>query len=288
MPPRLTKFLFSHFRRRRVFHPCRVPQRCRQSLEHAMGETSELDQVPRLRPKCRNANTVGKRYHCYPHLPPDNLRSELAWTWFPWEYVTPLVSSASQRAPVGASSDLDMSTLHRIFLLQLQVWNNARPSTHCRRPHSLRLGLIHRKTRIRHSGFLAADNSHQRNHRLLVVHVRSIRNVSHTFSHPVHHCNTTDALCFASLNSRVRLYPRVVYPGTFGFARPCASRSASRRRPGRLGTERSPATPTWIVQWRYSTRSSSEASSSTFSRTAQSSSETSAQSFLLPSAIPWA
>jgi hypothetical protein len=142
-----------------------------------MGETRELDEVPRLRPKCRNADTVGKRYPCYPHLPPDNLRHELAWTWFPWEYVAPLASSASQRARVEHSSHLDLSTLHPIFLLQLQVWNNTRPSTHCLRPHRPRLGLIRRETRSWYSGLLCDDISHQWHHRLLVIHVRSARAV---------------------------------------------------------------------------------------------------------------
>jgi hypothetical protein len=84
----------SHFLGNQQLQRCRVLKCCRTPLEHTMAETSTLNQLPHRRPKCRNFDTVGKPYTCDPHLPPDNLCSDLPWSWFPWEYVALLASSA--------------------------------------------------------------------------------------------------------------------------------------------------------------------------------------------------
>lgn len=44
-----------------------------------------MESLPKMRPKCRGKETVGKAYTCLPHLPPDNMKRTLEWSWFPWD-----------------------------------------------------------------------------------------------------------------------------------------------------------------------------------------------------------
>jgi hypothetical protein len=170
-----------------------------------MAETSKLDLVPRLRPKCRNFDTVGKPYTCNPHLPPDNLRRDLAWTWFPWEYVTPLASSASQRARVEHSSHSDRSALHRHFLRQPQGRNIAHPSNHCRRPHAPLLHPYHHGPGTRHSGFHCDHASHRRRHQLLDVYVRSARAASRALTPRINAAQLTRPVLHPSMPAPARI-----------------------------------------------------------------------------------